>query len=339
MDGPHPPFTTRVLGEPKEQSDLSSHLPATRRTKKDQIVVPRANVDFLAGELLVGRINAVQDWLWICGRPMPPRPLHYQIVISREIVITESPELHLVWSKNHIFLKPLPSWLLDPLFWTSHILQDAGIARCARGFLYSYTALIAYESDFQIARDKGLLPSSLTWDGWKSVVAEMLDNHDMATVNPRYWYGELRLNRLNMIYRCKGFVFRGYSKVGGHAVYADLIADNFAVLATILGYVVIVLTSLQVGLGVDRLVDNAAFVDFSYGFTIFSIIAPLIAGVGIILFVLAMFVSNWLVTKKYEEKRFREMGVEPYWREKSGAAHEAPLIKRRTSPPEPRGDV
>ncbi|GAP89135.1 putative glycosyltransferase family 28 domain-containing protein [Rosellinia necatrix] len=339
MDEPRPPFTTPVLEECKEQQDFNHHLPAARRTKQDHIVVPQADADFLGDELLVKRINNIQDWLWVCGRPMPPRPLHYQLVLSREISITESPELHLVWSKNHIFLKPLPSWLLDPAFWTSHILHDHDLARCARGFLFSYTALIAYQSDFNIAQERGLLPSFLTWPTWKRVVREVLENHDMAMVNPRYWYGELRLGRLNTVYRLRGFVFRGYSKIGGHAVYADLIADNFAVLATVLGYVVIVLTSLQVGLGVDRLLESNAFVDFSYGFTIFSIIAPLVAAVGILFFVLAMFISNWVVTKKYEERRFKEMGVEPYWRDKADGAPGAPLMKRRTPSSDPRGSV
>jgi hypothetical protein len=330
----HLPFTTRVLGTHTDQQDAqeiqdgSAQLPASRRTKSDHVVVPRADTDFLRGELLVNRLNAVQDWLWICGRPMPPRPLHHQVVISREITITENPELHLVWSNHRIFIKPLPSWLLDPDFWTAHILHDDNMARCARGFLFSYTALIAYESDFRLAHEKGLLPDALTWAGWKCVAKEVLHDHDMATLNPRYWYGELRLGRLNLVYRLrKGFIFRGYSKVSGHAIYTDLIRDNFTALATILAYVVIILTSLQVGLGTERLTGDQAFQDFSYGFTVFSIIAPLIAVVGIFVGVLAMFVSNWRVATKYEAKRFKEMGVEPYWRSKPGKAATISLMK------------
>ncbi|KAI1125380.1 hypothetical protein F5Y10DRAFT_247293 [Nemania abortiva] len=348
MEGPRPPFTTQVLGEvlgePKEHQDLfSSYLPAAHRTKKDQIIVPRANdadfLSFLGDELLVNRLNAIQDSLWICGRPMPPRPLNYQVVLCREITVTENPELHLVWSKNRIFLKPIPSWLLDPAFWTSHILPDDNLTRCARGFLFSYTALISYESDFLLAQEKGLLPPSLKWEGWKCVVKEVLQNHDMALVNPRYWYGELRLGRLNVVYRLRGSVFRGYSKVSGHATYGDLVADNVGVLATVLGYVVIVLTSLQVGLGVDRLVNDTAFINFSYGFTVFSILAPVIAGFGIFVVILAMFISNWLVTKKYEERRFKEMGVEPYWRTKPGQTSTGSLRKRNTSRSDPQGGV
>lgn len=39
----------------------------------------------------------------------------------------------------------------------------------------------------------------------------------------------------------------------------DLIRDNFGVLAGLLGYVVIVLTAMQVALGVERLQTNQTF--------------------------------------------------------------------------------
>ncbi|KAI0426183.1 hypothetical protein F5Y09DRAFT_72924 [Xylaria sp. FL1042] len=348
MDALRSPFATPVLGDSFEQQDIrvaqdftfTSYLPAAHRTKKDHIIVPQACTEFLSDELLVDRINDIQDWLWVCGRPMPPRPLHYQVAMSRDITITESPELHLLWSGKRIFLKPLPSWLLDPEFWTAHILQDAKLAQCARGFLFSYTALIAYESDFRLAQERGLVPSSLTWAGWKCVVKEVLQNHDMAMVNPRYWYGELRLGRLNTVYRIiKGSIFRGYSKMSSHSDYSDLIADNFAVLATILGYVVLVLSSLQVGLSLDRLVESTAFVNFSYGFTVFSIIAPVASGLGILVIILAMFISNWLATSKYEEKRFREMGVEAHWRNKPEKELAVLLTKRKTSNSNSQGGV
>ncbi|KAI2464865.1 hypothetical protein F4781DRAFT_425195 [Annulohypoxylon bovei var. microspora] len=345
MNTPSAPFTTRVLeprrepGETSRTADFAALLPASHRTRDDQIVVPEPGPEFLKRELLVRRLNDVQDWLWVCGRPMPPRPLRYalagepvgnhQALISRDVTVTEDPELHLVWSKNRIFLKPVPLYLLDPDFWEAHVLPDKELACCARGFLFSYAALVAYESDFVLALEKRLLPGRITWAQWKALAGEILESHDFASVNPRYWYGELRLSRLNKVYRVrKGFVLRGYSKVASHAVYGDLISDNFGALATILGYVVIVLTAMQVGLGVDRLQSDEAFQNASYGFTVFSIIAPLVASVGIALAVLVMFVSNWAATKSYEGKRFRKMGVEPFWREPGTKAAFSSVEKR-----------
>ncbi|KAI0380723.1 hypothetical protein F5Y04DRAFT_281391 [Hypomontagnella monticulosa] len=75
------PFTTRVL-KPRAEPTAGGHapdfaplLPASHRTKRDHIVIPQLEPEFLAGELLVDRLNDVQDSLWICGRPMPPRAL------------------------------------------------------------------------------------------------------------------------------------------------------------------------------------------------------------------------------------------------------------------------
>ncbi|KAF4490393.1 glycosyltransferase family 28 domain containing protein [Fusarium agapanthi] len=322
MASPPPPFTVRVLqkdflGDDLESKDeFNSLLPASNRFN-DDIVVPASDPNFLERELSVSRLNDVQEWLWACGRPMPPRPLHHQRLISREIVISELSELHMIWWRNRIFLKPIPAYLLDPDFWVSNIsdtahldVAEGNIDASARGFLFSYAALIAYKSDFRIAKEHGLLPEEVTWEGWKALTAEILDNHRYDRVNPRYWYGELRLSRLNKVYALrKGYLLRGYSRVASHTVYGDLIRDNFSVLAGILGYVVIALTAMQVGLGVDRLVENQAFQDVSYGLTVFTLIVPLIGALFIFFFIFIMIVSNWRVTKAFESRRLKKMKV------------------------------
>lgn len=328
------PFTVEILPKRPESDDhergsasFEAMLPATTRSGagSDHVESPQLTLQFLQRELLVDKINAVQEWLWICGRPMPPRPLHYQVVLSREIVIAESPDLHLVWSKHRLFLKPVPRWILNREFWSCYILggqvgrprtadvtlQHEKLTACARGFLFSYCALIAYESDFRIAVEKGLLPAETKWEDWQALARQILQDHCFAAVNPRYWYGELRLSRLNKIYTFrKGYIMRGYSKVAAHTVYMDLIRDNFGVLAGLLGYVVIVLTAMQVALAVERLQTNQTFQDVSYGFSVFSILAPLIGAFVVMLSVTFLFVGHWQATKKYEAVRFREMGVE-----------------------------
>ncbi|KAF5025074.1 hypothetical protein F66182_2843 [Fusarium sp. NRRL 66182] len=322
MSIPPPPFTVRVLerdflsDKPEPRDGFSSLLPATNRFN-DDIVIPKSDPNFLERELSVSRLNDVQEWLWLCGRPMPPRPLHHQRLLSREIVISEHAELHMIWWRNRIFLKPMPAYLLDPDFWASNISDTAhldaaqgNIDASARGFLFSYAALVAYKSDFRIAKECGLLPDEVTWEGWKALTTQVLENHRYDRVNPRYWYGELRLSRLNKVYTFrKGFLLRGYSRVASHTVYGDLIRDNFSVLAGILGYVVIALTAMQVGLGVDRLVESQAFQEASYGLTVFTLVAPLAAALFIFLFILIMVVSNWRVTKAFERRRLKKMKV------------------------------
>ncbi|KAH8768403.1 hypothetical protein F5883DRAFT_554515 [Diaporthe sp. PMI_573] len=145
---------------------------------------------------------------------MPPRPLHYQLVVGREVFVTEQMDMHLVWTTGRIFLKPIPRFLLEPRFWTEYLSADEdvgsqntawecerGLRKRALGFLFSYAALISHESDFLVAKDKHLLPREVNWSGWRAFVEELDTEHIYPDVDPRFYYGELRLGRLNKIYR------------------------------------------------------------------------------------------------------------------------------------------
>ncbi|KAF6806868.1 hypothetical protein CPLU01_15856, partial [Colletotrichum plurivorum] len=139
-----PPFTQQLLannGAHGTEIELTSLLPASKRTKEDDLEAPafspildgtnseidRVQVatihDWIDEETDLHRLAAIHNWLWIVGRPMPPRPLHQQRLLNREITITEKMDLHLVWTTDRIFIKPLPRFLLEPRFW-------AGFLRC-----------------------------------------------------------------------------------------------------------------------------------------------------------------------------------------------------------------
>ncbi len=334
MNSPRRPFEIRILqdgivqnGTEDETRDFTRMLPATTRTEHDDIITPSlADITFLEKELLVKSLDKIVPLLWLCGRSMPPRTLHHQALLRRDIVVTEDMKLHLVWHKTRIFIKPIPAYLLDPDFWLTQVLPQDGeddpkkkrrsnVEECARGFLFTYTALIAYPSDFRIAKSKGLLPEEVTWANWQLLTAQLLKHHHYADVNPRYWYGELRLSRLNKIYRFRMVSpLRGYSLVSGHMSIGELVGENFALLGSLLAYVAIVLTAMQVGLETPQLQFNHAFQNASYGFTVFSIIAPLIGAVIILMGVVVLMSSNMVATKKYEWKRLESMGVKPMMR-------------------------
>src|SRR5438477_4613242 len=84
----------------------------------------------------------------------------------------------------------------------------AGIVDGALGLLLSYTWLIRWESDHKIAQDLGLLPSNIQYQEWID-----FSNHFLSTysrdqiVRPwlhwRYDYAEIRLNRINLIWRLR----------------------------------------------------------------------------------------------------------------------------------------
>jgi hypothetical protein len=280
-------------------------------------------------ELDLQRLNKVFGWLWVAGRPMPPRPLHHQLLLSRDIFVTEQMDMHLVWTTGRIFLKPIPRFLLEPNFWTEYFSceQDCNCSeganppetarecdrrrlwRSALGFLFSYAALISHESDFYIAKENHLLPGEedeITWGRWRTFIEQLDMEHIYQKVDARFVYGELRLSRLNKIYRLSQHPFlRGY--MSHWHQYGTFFQDNSAWLASAIVYIAIVLTAMQVGLATKSLTDNDAFQSVSYGFTIFSILGPLIAIALIFLAFCCMFVNNWVVTVIYKKTRFHHI--------------------------------
>ncbi|KAI9720940.1 MAG: hypothetical protein M1828_005510 [Chrysothrix sp. TS-e1954] len=305
---------------------LDDLLPATYRGGffNDRVMVASPSLACLEADLLVEKLNALHSSLWYVGRPMPPRPLHHQEVIRRRIVITEQMALHLVWTRQHrIFLKPVPRYLLSLEFWTRHILcpsqasTDAlgcgstsledcerrqKLVGCALGFLFSYTALIAHESDFRIACDRGLLPEGVSWSAWKTLSRDLLRRHDYGSVNRRFRYGELRLSRLDEVCRYKHGQLGGYASTDKYRLYIDFFQDNLGKIASVLGYVVVVLEALQVGIAARY---DRTFVDFAWGFAIFAIIAPVSLLLIVVLAFLIAYWANWRATKHYHRKRLQ----------------------------------
>ena len=322
-------------------------LPASYRTTDDDVTIPTLNTTFLKKELGVKRLNDIHEWLWTVGRPMPPRPLHYQKAAGRNIIIHERTDLHLAWDEQRMFLKPIPRYLLDEGFWQDHLNCDndkcasvprqyytmeenksvkhvaefhpgncdrCEIRKLATGFLLSYTSLITYESDLFIAKEHNLVHAEMTWHEWRSLVKSLLSSYPTSSsthpgfsprthaVNPRYHYGELRLDRLNMIYRFTlRAPLRGY--LYGFNTYHQFWTANMQRLAAIFVYIIVVLTAMQVGLETKWLTNNATFQRVSYRFTVFSIVTPLVI-VGLLgLVFLGVFVTNLVGATRYWRRR------------------------------------
>jgi hypothetical protein len=167
--------------------------------------------------------------------------------------------------------------------------------------------LISYESDFAIAKAKQLIPPEVKWSDWMSLVEEVLATNNLhQKINDRFNYGELRLSRLNKIYNVRYLTpLRGYMSHWQWTRYGDFFQENLAWMTATTVYIAVVLGAMQVGLGTDALVGNHAFQSASYGFTVFSILGPLVA-LGIIgaLFCF-MFINNWISAVVFKRKRFK----------------------------------
>lgn len=273
--------------------------------------------EYVLQELDLSRLDRIHNYLWLAGRPsVGARPLHRQLMIGRQIILTEQADLHLVWQDSRIYVKPIPEFLLDLNFWTEHICQYDLLWQTARGFLLSYIWLVRSKNDLRIAHDNGLLPEEIRWERWVLFTRSLLGsiNHEtLQSVNRRFLYGELRLNRLNWIYRFslradpKEFI-KGYMhKYNRYSVFLE---RNFAWIIGSFVYVTIVLTAMQVGLATERLGKNERFQSASYGFTVFAITASIITLglIAILLVVLVFF--NLKEAMKLKKKKLNL--VSPY---------------------------
>lgn len=305
------PFTVRLIAVPQSASNppspnpltanlpnepFADFLPAITRPDEHTIQAPshgKGLLEVLGRELLVEKLNMMHDFLWLAGPSEPPENIGHHLVEAYEIVVTENVLLHLVQKASRIFIKPLPKYLLDEDFWKQHLVtathnqsdpaveaQRKEIRLCAKGLLLSYCAMVSYESDLKVAKNLGLLPADIEWARWRSWVAEVISNCPNDEINKRFRYGELRLDRLNTIYRCMKRPTlappilgpRWCNLVGAPRSFWETMMDDFALLALVLGFVVVFLTAMQVGLATDSLKATMGFQSFCVVFAVLSMI-------------------------------------------------------------------
>ncbi|KAI0179414.1 hypothetical protein GGR52DRAFT_536075 [Hypoxylon sp. FL1284] len=310
-----PPF---LQSQSLVQLAAVTHPPFVRTAVAKYIVPPQDLEAYLTHELDTRRLSFLHKYLWLAGLPVPARPLHRQRLMNRNILVTERADEHLVWHEHRIFIKPLPAFLLCHDFWEKHLCSDRDLHASACGMLLSYAWLVAYRSDFAIARDASLLPPDVTWERWTGFAAAVLQTLDLASmagVAPRYEYGELRLSRLDMLTRWFWPVLLLLSEPGGtnsnsangangtgmawsprrlvdgymssSTWYTAFFERHFGWLLVGFVYVTVVLSALQVGLATEALAGSRHFQDFGLGVTL--------AGLAILFLALAAMLAVWLV--------------------------------------------
>lgn len=261
-------------------------LPAAHRSGHDlkSLKTPGDFRSFLQDDLNVERINVIARHLWLVGKRYPPRALNIQLVLERKIIPTTEATLHLVWTSQKIFIEPLPSYLLSHAFYSAHISPQCTTFLCppALGLLHTYVALLPTALDFELAQSEHLIPKSYDWETWKSLASRFLDDYPDDTVYrhvpERYKYGELRLSRLDKIYRwlCADFL-HGYSTLTGSTRYVDYFAKNWATFAAITVYFAVTMSAMSLGRNTKPLKENEMFDRVCYGFAVFAMLLPILA--------------------------------------------------------------
>jgi hypothetical protein len=189
--------------------------------------------------------------------------LHHQALKGRQILITERPDLHLVWYYDRIFIKPIPRCLLNHAFFKSYVSPSKLLQLEAKGFLRTYAKMIVHESDFDVAKEKRLLPYEVTWTEWCQFIRGF-GNLRHTEVARRYHYGELR-TRLN--FYCKLFFYE-WIYFETYTQYTWYFTRFIAPYVFIFGGITVVLTAMQAALAAD---PESVYKHSVYGFSTFSI--------------------------------------------------------------------
>jgi hypothetical protein len=201
----------RIIKEDKKKAQLSRVDDTSGNTLPGNPFV-KLEIEALRGHLqstlFTTKLDKFAPHLWLVATPSSSSisPLHKQKILGREIVITDTADLHLVWYHSKIFLKPLPKYLLSHSFWDfvfkNNISPDTpdeteNLFRATLGFVRTYTHLIQSESDFRIALTHGLLPETTTLECFAAFINCFKDVPD-SLASPRFHFGELRLTRLDL---------------------------------------------------------------------------------------------------------------------------------------------
>lgn len=256
-----------------------------------RLLDPRQHqTSYLETDLHPRGLARIYDHLWLAGLSRPSRSLNRQRLLGRTIYPTERPDEHLLWHDNRMFIKPLPEYLLDHDFWQERLCDDKALHQSACGLLLSYAWLVCSKVDLKIAHELGLLPERLDFNAWTAFMIDFSGHIDMQTlsqVNPRYHYGELRVSRINKLYRLglAGFsldnVVRGF--MPGSVRYTTFFENNFGWMLVVFVYMSVVLSAMQVALGTDRFQENDGLQAFSFGTAFLAIASVFSAVAGIVL--------------------------------------------------------
>ena len=231
-----------------------------------------AIIQFLAEEVTTPDLDKFHPHLWKVATQSSKHitQLVDKCVRGRSIILTENPELHLVWIQSRVYIKPLPKWLLSHACWEFFLKKDScGAAeRGAKGFVRSYAYLIRHKSDFRIAKEMGLLPQKLGYTQFVRFIKhfEMIQNDEVSL---RYSYGELRLSRLNI---WAPWVLGRPEFFKVIRQYRDYFEQYFAPISFVFGIFVIVLSSMQVALSVNEPVSATSLRKFTMVCWVFAIL-------------------------------------------------------------------
>lgn len=277
----------------------------------------KPSVEELRRSMDVRELDAMAGWFWLVGHARNISPLHHQKVLLRTIVPAERARLHLVWFERTIYVKPLPDCLLSHAYVCDILSPDARAAAAAaaaavdkdgdddddgdalrewlRGFLHTYCELVISPLDLALAHELRLISRDVDWVAWHRFRGSVTSASRAAPVAGRYSFRELRLARLNLVYRLTG---RGMVYFSVHREYGTYFQQYFTTFITTFAIVATVLAAMQVLIGIDG-VQQAEVVRVSYWFSIVSLVVIVTCILPIIVLFALMALWNLARTVKF----------------------------------------
>ncbi|KAH0826841.1 hypothetical protein AYO21_04052 [Fonsecaea monophora] len=261
--------------------------------------IPPDTVTRLRGELSCPVLEELYPLLDFVGRrsSLNIDPIHKHLQKGRKIVLTEDPSLHLVWFSDTVYIKPLPHYLLSHSFWKKNLGQGQPHRGEALGFVRSYGRLIQYPSDFELAKEAKLIPSSspneytegLTYTVFAAFIRSFSKISD-AEVSRRWNFGQLRLSRLHWAVRIlqprsattKGFLHRlFYEEQFWHT--GQFLNEFAAPLLFVFAALSLILSAMQVVLAAKSDDEGSwrVFEEVSAWFAVVAIIVLVVVFVGL----------------------------------------------------------
>lgn len=298
---PVAPPTKRVASQ--SPFDQGQQLVADQDIEEDITCDVFTERQRLKHSLRAEELDMIHRQLWYAGRIGNMSPLHHQKVLRRDIILTERARLHLVWFERTIYVQRLDDRLLNWKHFSDIVCGDMSVYHAATGFLLSYAHLISYPSDLELAKASGLINKSISWRSWRSFRHALLDHLTDRDIHDRFEYGELRLDRLNQIYRmrCLGLayfnIYRDYSSYFG---------DNYMTLVALFALVSVALSAMQVMTSVDGV--PSAVTRTSYRFSVATLVALAGSCAVLLALYLGLYVWNWaliLVKRRSSQRRGR----------------------------------
>jgi hypothetical protein len=227
-------------------------------------------------------------------------PLHHQEAHARKIMVDEHPGLHLLWYYERIFIKPIPAYFYEPVVW--EYLRQPGqdreqLLKACLGFMRSWSFLVQYEIDYDLACSKKLIPkkpdgSFPTYEEFCDFIGNFANLAD-ELVNRRYTFGELRLTRVNRTALITG---KRLAYFHIHPQWGSVLAHILAPVITVFAIFSVSLEAMQVQLNAQQIVSSSpgpapgsstsvwpAFVQMTLYFPVIvlSVIAALLGGTGL----------------------------------------------------------